>query len=272
MKPVIQLLPDHLRFDRTHFYATSNERSPTNADVILVLSSTVINRDDVNGYWFVEDIRFTRIDNGCQYHGGAEVEAIDQSEDGRLYRGGIGVESIDHPWPWFYVREDDTANEMWWKCPWQITELLAKHMQPNREERYENELVQEVEREMITDNDAHGVAMVSEESDEASAAEACLTIRALFRCWICKDREFNARHQLIDHILGKGNGGKDHMKMRKKWIAQGQPGCKIWLEMQPANDEKYHLTQTPEMQIKAATSSRWCERQAHQHWTREGRY
>ena len=158
------------------------------------MSSTVIDRHDVSGYWSVEDIRFTRIDNGRQYRGGVEVEAIDQDEDGRLYRGGIGVESIDHPWPWFYVIEEDTSSELWWKCPWQITELLSQHMQPNREERYENELVQEVEREMITHSDAHGVAMVSGESDEASAAEACHTIRALFRCWICKNRGFNAKN------------------------------------------------------------------------------
>ena len=51
------------------------------------------------------------------------------------------------------------------------------------------------------------------------------------RCWICGDRPFNAHHQLVDHIEGKGDGGKDHLKWRRRWLEEGQPMREDWLEI-----------------------------------------
>ena len=50
-------------------------------------------------------------------------------------------------------------------------------------------------------------------------------------CWICGNRPFNAYSQFINHIEGdQSNGGKDLMKMRKKWQLADCPPCEEWLE------------------------------------------
>ena len=51
-----------------------------------------------------------------------------------------------------------------------------------------------------------------------------------FLCWICGDRPFNARHQLVDHIVGAGEGGKAHMNMRNVWDEADRPNYDDWFQ------------------------------------------
>ena len=95
----------------------------------------------------------------------------------------------------------------------------------------EGELVREVEDQST--NNYEGRALVSEvEGQSAMTYEKEVgQWNRRYLCWICGDRPFNARHQLVDHIEGAGGGGKSHLKMRKRWIEAGQQMREDWLEI-----------------------------------------
>ena len=97
----------------------------------------------------------------------------------------------------------------------------------------EGELVREVEDQSIVNYEREIGELVREVEDQS-----CMTCERevgqsdrRYLCWICGDRPFNARHQLVDHIEGAGRGGKAHLKMRKRWIEAGQPMREDWLEI-----------------------------------------
>ena len=100
----------------------------------------------------------------------------------------------------------------------------------------EGELVREVE-DQSTVIDERGIGeLIREVEDQwVMDQDTCVTCdgqaKRLHLCWICGNRPFNARHQLVDHIEGDGRGGKKHMKMRKRWIEAGQPIREEWLDI-----------------------------------------
>ena len=97
----------------------------------------------------------------------------------------------------------------------------------------EGELVREVEDQSIVNYEREIGELVREVEDQSATTyerEVGQSDRR-YLCWICGDRPFNARHQLVDHIEGAGGGGKAHLKMRKRWIEAGQPMREDWLEI-----------------------------------------
>ena len=97
----------------------------------------------------------------------------------------------------------------------------------------EGELVREVEDQSTNNYEREIGALVREvEGQSAMTYEKEVgQSNRRYLCWICGDRPFNARHQLVDHIEGAGGGGKSHLKMRKRWIEAGQPLREDWLEI-----------------------------------------
>ena len=57
-------------------------------------------------------------------------------------------------------------------------------------------------------------------------------------CWICDECWFNDRKQLVEHIEGKGQGGKAHLKFRRWWVAAGQMEPEDWLDYLKEKNEK----------------------------------
>ena len=97
----------------------------------------------------------------------------------------------------------------------------------------EGELVLEVEDQSTNNYEREIGALVREvEGQSAMTYEKGVgKSNRRYLCWICGDRPFNARHQLVDHIEGAGGGGKSHLKMRKRWIEAGQPMREDWLQI-----------------------------------------
>ena len=99
----------------------------------------------------------------------------------------------------------------------------------------EGELVREVEDQATENDESEIEGLVHEVEDQLS--DTCGPCddrpgsKGRWLCWICGNRPFNARHQLVDHIEGAGGGGKSHLKMRKRWIEAGQPMREDWLEI-----------------------------------------
>ena len=62
------------------------------------------------------------------------------------------------------------------------------------------------------------------------------------KCWMCDDRWFNNRKQLVDHIEGSGQGGKAHMKYRRRWVAAGQMCPLDWADFLKQEKEKEEQT------------------------------
>ena len=95
----------------------------------------------------------------------------------------------------------------------------------------EGELVREVEEQPPVNYEREIGELVREVEEQSamSASEEVGQSNRRYRCWICNDRPFNSRHQLVDHIEGAGGGGKSHLKMRKRWIEAGQPMREDWL-------------------------------------------
>ena len=95
----------------------------------------------------------------------------------------------------------------------------------------EGELVREVEDQSTVNYEREIGELVREVEDQSAVTyEKEVGNKARrYLCWICGDRPFNARHQLVDHIEGAGGGGKSHLKMRKRWIENGQPMREDWL-------------------------------------------
>ena len=97
----------------------------------------------------------------------------------------------------------------------------------------EGELVSEVDDQSIVNYEREARELVREVEDQSAMTyerEVGQSDRR-YLCWICGDRPFNARHQLVDHIEGAGGGGKSHLKMRKRWIEAGQPMREDWLQI-----------------------------------------
>ena len=97
----------------------------------------------------------------------------------------------------------------------------------------EGELVREVEDQSTVNYEREIGELVREVEDQSAITGEKDVGPAPRRrkCWICGDRPFNGRHQLVDHIEGAGGGGKSHLKMRKRWIEANQPLREDWLEM-----------------------------------------
>ena len=97
----------------------------------------------------------------------------------------------------------------------------------------EGELVREVDDQSIVNYEREAGELVREVEDQSAMTyekEVGQSNRR-YLCWICGDRPFNARHQLVDHIEGAGGGGKSHLKIRKRWIEAGQPMREDWLQI-----------------------------------------
>ena len=75
------------------------------------------------------------------------------------------------------------------------------------------------------------------------------------KCWICDDRWFNDRKQLVDHIEGSGQGGKAHLKFRRRWMEAGQMGPVDWLEFLKQEKEKPEKTRDNAPSTAAASST-----------------
>ena len=97
----------------------------------------------------------------------------------------------------------------------------------------EGELVREVEDQSIVNYEREIGELVREVEDQSAMTyeKGVGKSNRRYLCWICGDRPFNARHQLVDHIEGAGGGGKSHLKIRKRWIEAGQPMREDWLQI-----------------------------------------
>ena len=157
-------------------------------------------------------------------------------DDNGQHSAGVGINCGEKPWLWFYVLKDDDQGKpkyVWWRCPWQIIEILETHIKSRRRRMREEALVGNGEQSAM--NYERQVAELVREVEDQSAeqCEPCETGTRSYLCWICGDRRFNARQQLVDHIVGSAGkvGGKDHNKIRQQWIEAGQPMRKVWLEL-----------------------------------------
>ena len=116
----------------------------------------------------------------------------------------------------------------------------------------EGELVREVEDQSAVDELLREVE--DQEAEQCEPCEPGKQQQRRYLCWICDNRPFNARHQLVDHIEGAGVGGKSHLKMRKRWIDAGQLPRQDWLEF--LEQEKMVATLQPPMQHPPIQMSR----------------
>ena len=78
----------------------------------------------------------------------------------------------------------------------------------------EGELVREVDGQASLVGEL--VHEVENQSASATSEGETVQLPRRYLCWICGDRPFNARKQLVDHIEGAVGGGKSHSKMRKR--------------------------------------------------------
>ena len=62
--------------------------------------------------------------------------------------------------------------------------------------------------------------------------------------WMCDNHPCNGIQQLRDHIEGAGEGGKSHMKMRKRWLEANQPLREQWLKMLADGKKDTKVTST----------------------------
>ena len=106
----------------------------------------------------------------------------------------------------------------------------------------EGELVREVE-DQSTNNERGALVREVEGQSAMTYEKEVGKSNRRYLCWICGDRPFNARHQLVDHIEGAGGGGKAHLKMRKRWIDAGQPMREDWLEILEDAKREGNITQ-----------------------------
>ena len=109
----------------------------------------------------------------------------------------------------------------------------------------EGELVREVEDQSPANYEREIGELVREVEDQSAMTyeKGVGQSNRRYLCWICGDRPFNARHQLVDHIEGAGGGGKAHLKMRKRWIEAGQPMREDWLEILEDAKREGNITQ-----------------------------
>ena len=72
----------------------------------------------------------------------------------------------------------------------------------------EGELVREVEDQSPANYEREIGELVREVEDQSAMTyeKGVGESNRRYKCWICKDRPFNARHQLVDHIEGAGRG------------------------------------------------------------------
>ena len=168
--------------------------------------------------------------------------------DGDNLSAGVVINCDEKTWLWFYSKQGN-GRSTWWKCPWQIIEKLEVHIKESRRRIREGELVREVDDQSIVNYEEETGELVREVEDQAAVTyvkEKGGSARR-YLCWICGNRPFNARKQLVDHIEGAGGGGKSHLKIRKRWIEKGQPMREDWLailEQEKADDRHEQVNQT----------------------------
>ena len=187
------------------------------------ISNVVVDRRDNDGIWAI-----------------VHVECRDR-DDVYQQSASVGIHCGERTWLWFYVLKVDDqgiSKYVWWKCPWQIIEIFETHIKGRRRRMREGELVREVEDQVDLVGD-----LFQEVADQAAPSFQKDTGR--FLCWMCGDRPFNARHQLVDHIEGAGAGGKSHLIMRKRWIENGQMMREDWLDFLEKTKTDGKKTATP---------------------------
>ena len=108
------------------------------------------------------------------------------------------------------------------------------------------ELVREVEEQSVVNDERETEDLVGEVENQSTAnyEEGTSKSTRRYLCWICGNRPFNARHQLVDHIDGAGVGGKSHLKMRKRWIESGQLMRVAWLAFLEKTNTIGNITST----------------------------
>ena len=97
-------------------------------------------------------------------------------------------------------------------------------MKERRRRTRRGELVREIGSQLADNIEDDMNALVREIQDRAANETEAV-------CWMCDNHPFNGIIQLRDHIEGAGQGGKSHMKMRKRWLEANQPMREQWLEM-----------------------------------------
>eukprot|EP00928_Gymnodinium_smaydae_P031169 TRINITY_DN22967_c0_g2_i1.p1 TRINITY_DN22967_c0_g2~~TRINITY_DN22967_c0_g2_i1.p1 ORF type:complete len:617 (-),score=133.89 TRINITY_DN22967_c0_g2_i1:274-2124(-) len=174
-----------------------------------------IDRRSEDGVWEISKVETRYVDNKTRYRETGYVEA------------GVGMSFEEKTRLWFFTVEED-GNHRWWRCPAQIIEILSAHIKKRRRRVREGEIYED---QAAVDYDAK-VSELVREVDEQSIPDVGGSEGQprQYLCWICGDRAFNARHQLVDHIEGAGGGGKSHLKMRRRWLDAGQPPRDVWME------------------------------------------
>ena len=97
-------------------------------------------------------------------------------------------------------------------------------MKERRRRARRGELVREIDSQIPDNGDNDMNNLVREIQDVATEEDKPA-------CWICDNHPFNSLIQLRDHIEGSGDGGKSHMKMRKRWLEANQPSREQWLKL-----------------------------------------
>ena len=185
------------------------------------------------GRWISKLVLDRRLDDGLWSIIHAESSTRDNVDQ---LSAAVGINCGEKTWLWFYVspqKDRGWRSYQWWKCPWQIIEILEGHIKGRRRRWREGELVREVGNQSIVNYEREIGELVREVEDQPTTNQDQEDGQATRRylCWICGERPFNARNQLVAHIEGDGGGGKSHLKMRKRWIEAGRPEREDWLEM-----------------------------------------
>ena len=194
--------------------------------------------------WNCKVVLDHRYDDGLWTIAHVESERHDGGHRGwQPHSAGAGINTEDNrPWLWFY-EQTYYQEKRWWKCPWRIVDVLETHIKKIRQLR-EWARIREVERappKAYYEQEAG--ELVREVEDRCIPCDTDMPMengKPKFRalCWMCDDRWFNDRKQLVDHIEGSGRGGKAHMKYRRRWVAAGQMERDDWLEFFKKEDEK----------------------------------
>ena len=74
----------------------------------------ILGRRNERGHWTIVHAEF---DTGC---------------NADHLNPGVGINCDDKLWLWLFVRRPGDHTNVWWKCPWQVVEILADHMKERR--------------------------------------------------------------------------------------------------------------------------------------------
>eukprot|EP00928_Gymnodinium_smaydae_P028470 TRINITY_DN21701_c0_g3_i1.p1 TRINITY_DN21701_c0_g3~~TRINITY_DN21701_c0_g3_i1.p1 ORF type:complete len:685 (+),score=81.99 TRINITY_DN21701_c0_g3_i1:214-2268(+) len=172
--------------------------------------------------------------------GAWEIREVETTgfHDRESSQASVGMSFGEKTQLWFFTKEKETIR--WWRCPSRVAEVLCAHTKRRRRYIRETEGAKESDDQATTTCDDAKVPDLVREIDDQSTLDGAGNdegqATSQFSCWICGGRAFNARHQLVDHILGAGGGGKSHLKMRRRWIDSGQPVREDWLEILSKNN------------------------------------